>query len=140
MSTAVARTFRPETFTVSRALDFLIERELTRQIGHGSERWPLVVVKELTDNALDDAEEAQLPPRIEVTVNEELIEVRDHGSGKAARYSAIATGGEHRMTDSRQHANRLAMREPSTQDFLRRVMRAGSDRRSRTRTQLRTAA
>ena len=78
---ACKRLFMPETFTVSRALDFLSQRELTRQIGHEPERWPLVVVKELTDNALDDAEEAQLPPRIEVTVTPELIEVRDHGSG-----------------------------------------------------------
>ena len=40
-----------------------------------------MVVKELTENALDAAEEAQLPPRIEVTVTPELIEVRDHGPG-----------------------------------------------------------
>jgi hypothetical protein len=46
-----------ETFQTSRLLDFCSERELTKQIGHGIDQWPLVVLKELTDNALDAAEE-----------------------------------------------------------------------------------
>ena len=81
MSDAARRVFAPETFTASRLLDFLGQRELTRQIGHAPEQWPLVTVKELVDNAIDNAEEQGEPPRIQVTVAERLIEVRDFGSG-----------------------------------------------------------
>ena len=40
-------------FRTSRLLDFVGHRELTAQIGHPPEHWPLVIIKELTDNALD---------------------------------------------------------------------------------------
>ena len=39
-------------FRTSRLLDFVERRELTAQIGHAPESWPLVIVKELVDNAL----------------------------------------------------------------------------------------
>jgi DNA topoisomerase VI subunit B len=42
-----------ETFTTSRVLDFFSEKELIAQVGHPVRDWPLVVVKELVDNALD---------------------------------------------------------------------------------------
>jgi hypothetical protein len=54
---------RPETFSTSRLLDFASKRELTAQVGHAPEMWPLVVVKELVDNALDAAEETGTAPR-----------------------------------------------------------------------------
>jgi hypothetical protein len=56
-------------FRTSRLLDFIGRRELTAQIGHPPEHWPLVIVKELTDNALDACEEAEIAPEIEVRVN-----------------------------------------------------------------------
>ena len=71
----------PETFRTSRLLDFATKRELTAQIGHQPGMWPQVVVKELVDNALDAAEQAETAPRIEVTVTESMIEVRDNGPG-----------------------------------------------------------
>ena len=71
----------PETFTTSRLLDFATKRELTAQIGHQPSMWPQVAVKELVDNALDAAEQAETAPRIEVTITESLIEVRDNGPG-----------------------------------------------------------
>jgi hypothetical protein len=37
-------------------LDFIGQRELAARIGHGVEQWPLVVLKEFVDNALDAAE------------------------------------------------------------------------------------
>ena len=49
----------PETFRTSRLLDFATRRELTAQIGHQPSMWPQVVVKELVDNALDAAEQAE---------------------------------------------------------------------------------
>ena len=75
------RIFAPETFTTSRLLDFATKRELTAQIGHQPSMWPQVAAKELVDNALDAAEQAETAPRIEVTVTENMIEVRDNGPG-----------------------------------------------------------
>ena len=43
-------------FTTSRLAEFCSERELINQTGHDSEDWPLVVLKELADNALDAAQ------------------------------------------------------------------------------------
>jgi hypothetical protein len=45
-----------ETFTTSRLLDFFSEKELIAQVGHPVRDWPLMVVKELIDNALDACE------------------------------------------------------------------------------------
>ena len=41
-----------ETFVTSREMDFFSEKELTTQTGHDVSEWPLVIVKELIDNAL----------------------------------------------------------------------------------------
>jgi hypothetical protein len=46
-------------FTVSRLMEFCTRRELVNQTGHEVHEWPLVVLKELVDNALDAAEEAE---------------------------------------------------------------------------------
>jgi DNA topoisomerase VI subunit B len=70
-----------ETFQTSRLLDFCSERELTKQIGHGADQWPLVILKELTDNALDDAEEAGTAPVIRIEVTDRAIIITDNGSG-----------------------------------------------------------
>ena len=53
------------TFTTSRLLDFCSEKELTAQTGHDVDDWPLVIVKELVDNALDACEEAGIAPEID---------------------------------------------------------------------------
>jgi DNA topoisomerase VI subunit B len=70
-----------ETFQTSRLLDFCSERELVKQIGHSTDQWPLVVLKELTDNALDAAEEAGSAPLIRIKVSDEDIVVTDNGPG-----------------------------------------------------------
>ena len=70
-----------ETFQTSRLLDFCSERELVKQIGHGTDLWPLVVLKELIDNALDDAEEAGTAPVIRIEVTDRAIIITDNGSG-----------------------------------------------------------
>ena len=44
-------------FKVSRLMEFCTHRELVNQTGHDASEWPLVVLKELVDNALDAAEE-----------------------------------------------------------------------------------
>ena len=50
------------TFSTSRLLDFASAKELTAQTGHAVDDWPLVIVKELLDNAIDACEEAGIAP------------------------------------------------------------------------------
>jgi len=80
-SPTLART----TFETSRLLDFCSEKELTAQTGHDPEEWPLVILKELTDNALDACEEANkgagVAPEIDITVDGGGITLADNGFG-----------------------------------------------------------
>ena len=75
------------TFKTSRLLDFVGRRELTAQVGHEVEDWPAVVLKELTDNAIDICEEHETAPVIEVSVSTERNEiiVGDNGPGILAK-------------------------------------------------------
>jgi DNA topoisomerase VI subunit B len=65
----------------SRLLDFASEKELVAQTGHQKGLWPLVIVKELVDNALDAAEEAGIAPEIEIKIDDNSISVSDNGPG-----------------------------------------------------------
>lgn len=69
------------TLQTSHLLDFCSRKELIAQTGHEPEAWPLVILKELVDNALDACEEAGTPPVITVTVNKSGITVTDNGPG-----------------------------------------------------------
>jgi Histidine kinase-, DNA gyrase B-, and HSP90-like ATPase len=71
------------TFRTSRLLDFMSEKELTFQCGFGRRDWPLVVAKELIDNALDACEEQGIAPELDVTIDESGITVADNGTGIA---------------------------------------------------------
>jgi hypothetical protein len=51
-----------EAFKTSRLADFASEKELVTQTGHPVKDWPLVVIKEATDNAIDTCEDAGLAP------------------------------------------------------------------------------
>ena len=68
-------------FKVSRLMEFCTRRELVNQTGHDIWDWPLVVLKELTDNGLDNAEEEGIAPVISVAVKGKSITVTDNGSG-----------------------------------------------------------
>src|SRR5262249_4292970 len=72
-------------FKVSRLMEFCTRRELINQTGHDVREWPLVVIKELVDNALDACEEAEIAPVISVTVKDHHIIVRDNGPGIPAK-------------------------------------------------------
>jgi signal transduction histidine kinase len=74
-------------FKTSRLLDFVGRRELTAQIGHGVDVWPLVVLKELVDNSLDAAEEAGQAPAITISVTTDpgSISIIDNGPGMPAQ-------------------------------------------------------
>jgi DNA topoisomerase VI subunit B len=68
-------------FQVSRLMEFCNRRELINQTGHDTFEWPLVVLKESVDNALDACEEAGIAPEIEVTVDDDKIIIADNGPG-----------------------------------------------------------
>jgi DNA topoisomerase VI subunit B len=68
-------------FKVSRLTEFCSEKELTAQIGYSAWDWPLAVAKELIDNALDAAEEAEVAPSISVTVEKDTIIIEDNAGG-----------------------------------------------------------
>jgi hypothetical protein len=72
-------------FAVSRLMEFCSKRELQNQTGHSVDDWPLVVAKELFDNALDACEEAEVGPDITVIVEQERIIVRDNANGIDAK-------------------------------------------------------
>ena len=68
-------------FTVSRLMEFCNRRELVNQTGHDVFEWPLVVLKELVDNAIDACEEAEIAPVISVTVEGGSMVIEDNGPG-----------------------------------------------------------
>jgi DNA topoisomerase VI subunit B len=92
-------------FRTSRLLDFVGKRELTLQIGFEADMWSLVILKELVDNALDAAEEAEIAPEIKIEVSTEpgnsMITVADNGPG-------IAT---ETITDILDYSTRTSSRE-----------------------------
>jgi len=73
-------------FETSRVLEYFTERELSYQTGHNKSDWPLVILKELLDNALDACENAAIPPEIKVELRHSgkqffTIAVEDNGPG-----------------------------------------------------------
>jgi DNA topoisomerase VI subunit B len=88
MSLALETTNKPrghvldrEVFTTSRLSEFCSQKELTSQTGHSVDQWPLVILKELLDNALDACEEANIAPEIKISVSAESITIADNGPG-----------------------------------------------------------
>ena len=68
-------------FAVSRLMEFCSERELQNQTGHSFHDWPLVVGKEVVDNAIDACEEAEVAPDITVIVDPGTIIIQDNAGG-----------------------------------------------------------
>jgi DNA topoisomerase VI subunit B len=76
-----AATLNRKHFETSRLLDFFSQKELIAQTGHQVSEWPLVLIKELFDNALDACEEAGIQPEISVDVTPAGIRISDNGPG-----------------------------------------------------------
>jgi DNA topoisomerase VI subunit B len=74
-------------FKTSRLAEFCGQRELIAQTGHAVDDWPLVILKELVDNALDAAEEAGIAPAIDISVSPGTgqISIADNGPGIPAQ-------------------------------------------------------
>jgi Histidine kinase-, DNA gyrase B-, and HSP90-like ATPase len=77
-----------QVFKTSRLAEFCSVKELVAQTGHPVEQWPLVILKELVDNALDACEEAEIAPVIKIAVKmipgAAAITVTDNGPGIGA--------------------------------------------------------
>lgn len=69
------------TFETSRELEFFTEKELQMQIGHDIDYWPVAILRELIDNALDAWESAGVTPAIEVQIEADAFTVQDNGPG-----------------------------------------------------------
>ena len=72
-----------ETFRTSRLLEFCSQKELVAQTGHEVDDWPVVILKEAVDNAIDACEEADIAPDIAVKVSTATgeIAISDNGPG-----------------------------------------------------------
>src|SRR5271169_6497685 len=69
-------------FTTSRLAEYCPKKELVAQTGHEVELWPLVILKELLDNALDACEDASIAPVVSIVVEDDgRIIVEDNGPG-----------------------------------------------------------
>jgi DNA topoisomerase VI subunit B len=77
----VQAKLKREVFATSRLLEFCSPHELINQTGHPIDEWPLVILKELVDNAIDASEEADTRPVISVEIENGKIVVTDHGPG-----------------------------------------------------------
>ena len=75
------------TLRTSRLMEFCSRKELIAQTGHQPDAWPVVILKELVDNAVDAAEEAGTPPVITVTVDRTGIIGRGQRPGPPGRCS-----------------------------------------------------
>ena len=78
-------------FTTSRLLEFCSIKELTAQTGHGPDDWPVVIVKELVDNALDACEELGIAPQITIEIAPDRLTVADNGPALGAATIAKIT-------------------------------------------------
>ena len=89
--------------TTDRALEFFTESELTTQIGYGKDLWPLVLAKELIDNALDACESAGVAPRIIITLKANTLTIRDNGPGISASVIARSLDYTVRVSDKKNY-------------------------------------
>jgi DNA topoisomerase VI subunit B len=68
-----------EAFKTSRQLEFTNRKELVTHIGHDVAQWPQVLFKELIENAIDAAEEADLDPIVHIVVRGDILTFTSNG-------------------------------------------------------------
>ena len=74
-------TFERSLFAISRGMEYFSEKELAMQIGHPLPMWPVAILKELIDNALDAGECAGVTPDVVVELADDYFAVTDNGPG-----------------------------------------------------------
>jgi len=72
-------------FEQSRKLEFFTEKELEMQIGHGVEWWPVALLREVIDNALDSCENSDISPEIWIETDDASFTVIDNGVGLSSQ-------------------------------------------------------
>jgi DNA topoisomerase VI subunit B len=94
-----------KTFRTSREMDFFSEKELVTQTGHEKDDWFLVIPKELLDNALDAAENADTALVIDVTADANGIAIQDNGPGLPETTLEGALDFTVRVSDKEAHVS-----------------------------------
>jgi DNA topoisomerase VI subunit B len=77
----VSRLLHRELFETKRQLEYFSGKELSMQLGAEPQRWGVVLIKELVDNALDACETAGTSPEISITLTPHGFIVADNGPG-----------------------------------------------------------
>ncbi len=75
-----APTLHRHAFSQSRLSEYFSVKELSMQIGGSPTDWPIIILKELIDNALDAAE-AVTAPVVTVVIEADRFTVADNGPG-----------------------------------------------------------
>ncbi len=70
-----------QVFSTSRELEYFTERELSMQLGESNDRWPVMLAKELMDNALDACESKGIAPHVQVILADDSFTIADNGPG-----------------------------------------------------------
>lgn len=70
-----------ELLEIPREQDYFSERGIRELTGFGPHKWPLVVTKELIDNALDALDEVSGAKTVKVTASDAGLSVSDSGPG-----------------------------------------------------------
>jgi len=90
-------------FVTDRTQEFFTEAELAMQIGYGKALWPLVLVKELVDNALDACEMTDRAPEITVALEKDSITVSDNGPGLKPEIITKSLDYSQRISDKKYY-------------------------------------
>ena len=91
-------------FKTSRLAEFCGVEELTKRVGHPSDRWPLVILKEGVDNSLDACEEAKIAPEIDITVSADTGEITIIDNGPGIPPETVASIADYTIRTSSWHA------------------------------------
>ena len=125
-------------------MEFCTRRELVNQTGHDVYEWALVVQKELLDNALDAAEEAEIAPAVTIAVNGRSIVIQDNGPGIPAKtiegildYSVRVSSREAYVEPDARRSGQCAQDHPADGLRARRAPRRQCRRRDHHRSRRR---
>lgn len=77
----MSKPIQRATFSLDRILEYFTSKELAQQIGAEPRAWPLALLKELVDNALDAAETAGVAPAVHIELGADFVRVTDNGPG-----------------------------------------------------------
>lgn len=92
-------------FTTPRSTEYFDEGLLRNLIGHDKPMWPLTLVKELLDNALDGCESADIAPEITVVIEQDSFTVADNGPGLKPEIVKESLNYDTRISDKKWYVS-----------------------------------